>query len=345
MDTQLSQRLLLLLAHAATCCHNNRAAALPLLREASALLWRVNPDQPPLRPMALEDLLSRPATEWLPEFVRGDYEGAFLAAGLPTVTCHEVAVEMEAKQIWNRIQSKVKDVRDRCRLKQHGDEQYRRFRRLLIEEPVITPMQVAPVFIPLSLQVDEFYEDIPPHLQIEGKIYRCPECRWPMHPLKQDVECISAWCREKQSLYYRDGKKLRNRVNGVALDGEPTAGKKMLMAPFWKFTLLPGLLELSLAREVAALGLAVTLWPEVDRADLRVRIGTQDVDIDAKVWSSPHQLAYHANSLNRPTAQWIVIPDYQSMHIPLLRELIASSISVYTERECIKELRRLANTF
>ncbi|MBH8436235.1 hypothetical protein I8Q59_21220, partial [Acinetobacter baumannii] len=122
------------------------------------------------------------------------------------------------------------------------------------------------------------------------------------------MSCDSAWCRDKKSLFLRDGTKLVNRVNNSHLEGQDAQERLMLNPALWKFTLQPGLLELSLAHALTERGYEVELWPNVDRTDLRIRIGQSTQDIDAKVWVSAHELAKHIEQIPSHLPRWIVIP-------------------------------------
>lgn len=344
MDTQRSEYLLRLLSKAASLYESDRGTALLLLREAQAHLWRLSPSEPLTSALHLERRLSLPLETWLPESVRLDYTGPLLASGITTQTCNEMLLELDAHQLWEDIQSTVKEIRDLCRVISKGDVFYRRFRRFLIENPVIDPVQAAGVLIPLGRDLKDFYEPIPEHLAHDGKLYRCPECRWPMNPQKREVQCDSAWCREKSSLYRWLHRRLINIVTDQKLEGE-TAGKRyMLKNALWKYTLLPGLLELQLAERLSKHGLDVTLWPDVDRSDLQVVYGSMTLDIDAKVWVSPRSLGTYLESMRPSTLRWIVIPDYQQGHVPWLRS-VCPGLQVFTQSECIKELTTRANPF
>jgi len=345
MEARRSEYLLRQLSKAAALCESDRPAALLLLREAQAHLWRLCPAETILSALELERRLSTPLETWLPESVRLDYTGPLLSAGLPTQTCSEMLLELDVHQLWEGIQSIVKEVRDLCRVLADGDALYRRFRRFLIEHPVIESVQAAAALIPLGRKLEEFYEPIPEHLSVSGKLYRCPECRWPMNPQRQEVLCDSAWCREKSSLFRWNSRSLINLVTGQELVGE-TAGKRyMLNSALWKYTLLPGLLELQLAQQLSERGLDVTLWPNVDRSDLRVPYGGTELDLDAKVWISPRSLGRHLEQMTPSTLRWIVIPDYQKAHIPWLRSVSPAGLQVFTQSECIKELTQRANPF
>lgn len=75
MDENVSNRLLRALSRCAGLLGEDRAAALPALREAIALYWRLNPTLSPLTPLAMEQRLRIPLEDWLDETVRGPYTG------------------------------------------------------------------------------------------------------------------------------------------------------------------------------------------------------------------------------------------------------------------------------
>lgn len=345
MDATRSEHLLRLLTQAAMLCSHDRKAAYPIIREAQAWLWRLMPDRPIPSALELEGKLAIPLEQWLPQSVCADYKGALLEADIPSQLCNEMLLELDIRQQSEAIQARVKDVRDRCRIRVKGDDLYRAFRRFLIQHPVISANQAAEILIPLNLQLADFYEKIPAHLCESGKVYCCPECGWPMSPLRQEVQCDSFWCREKQSVYYRHNSQLINRSTSQTLEGEPVSERYRLRAPLWKFTLLPGLLELSLAQRIAEIGLEVTLWPDVDRADLRINLPHGTLDVDAKVWASPHYLAKQLAESENDAPRWIVIPDYQKAHVTMLADRTPAHIQVFTQSDCIKELKQYAPAF
>lgn len=345
MDSERSEYLLRLLSKAASLCESNREAALLLLRESQAHLWRLSRTESLCSALELERKLSQPLEHWLPESVRLGYSGPLLGSGLTTQTCSEMLLELDAKQLSEAIQANVREVLQLCRVISNGDALYRRFRRFLIENPVIETVQAATVFIPLGRKLEDFYEPIPEHFAIDAKLYRCPECRWPMNPQRREVQCDSAWCREKNSLYRWESNRLINFVTNQKLEGE-TAGKRYrLKSALWKYTLLPGLLELQLAEQLSQQGLDVTLWPDVDRSDLRIIQGAMSTDLDAKVWVSPLALGRYLENLEFSSPRWIVIPDYQRAHLNWLRSICAKGLQVFTQTECIKELTQRANPF
>lgn len=345
MGCERSEYLLRLLSKSASLCDRDREAALLLLREAQAHLWRWLPEEPLSSALELERKLCLPLEDWLPASVRLDYTGPLLSAGLATQICSEMLLELDVQQLQEAIQSNVKEVLHLCRVIANGDALYRRFRRFLIQNPIIETVQAAAVFVPLGRKLEDFYEPIPEHFTIDGRLYRCPECRWPMNPQRHEVQCDSAWCREKNSLYRWDKSKLVNLITHQSLDSEAAGKRYRLKSALWKYTLLPGLLELQLAEQLSELGLDVTLWPDVDRSDLRLVQGALVTDLDAKVWASPIALGRYLENLEFSSSRWIVIPDYQKSHIPWLRSTCAKGLKIFTQTECVKELTQRAHPF
>lgn len=345
MDRQATEYLLRLLAQGASLCGSDRAQAFTILQRASALLWRLDPNGSPRSPIELENRLRTPLERWLPDSVRLDYSGPLLYSTIATQTCNEMLLELDVRELWEEVQTSVNRVKQACRLRSDGETHYRNFRLFLIEHGVISPHQAQDVFIPLNLSLSEFYEPIPRHLHHNGLVYLCPECRWPMNAQRHEVGCDSAWCQDKKSLFVREGSSLVNRINSGVLNGQPVEGRLMLKPALWKFTLQPGLIEVSLAQALTAKGFAVQLWPDVDRTDLRIRLGLIDQDIDAKVWVSPYELAKHIESVPSSRPRWIVIPDYQRASIPYLRQRCKAGVSVFTQSQCVREALKHAAPF
>ncbi|MGV8865074.1 MAG: hypothetical protein ACOH2T_28485 [Pseudomonas sp.] len=345
MDKQDPAYLLRLLAQGASLCSTDRSRAFPILQQACALLWRAAPTGRPMSPIELERKLNTPLEQWLPSAIRGDYSGPLLYSNIATQTCNEMLLELDVRTIWEQVQASVNRVKQACRLRSDGESHYRNFRLFLIEHGVIAPTQAGDVFVPLNLSLDEFYEPIPTHLHHNGLLYLCPECNWPMNTQRHEVSCESAWCQDKKSLFVRDGSHLTNRVNHSTLQGQLVEHRQMLKPALWKFTLQPGLLEIALAKALVSKGLEVQLWPDVDRTDLRVRLGDAYQDIDAKVWVSTHELAKHIQSIPSSKPRWIVIPDYQKQSIPQLRQHCGLGVAVFTQSQCVKEALKHAAPF
>lgn len=345
MERHTAEHLLRLLAKAGYACSTDRSAAFSALRQASALLWQLAPDSPPIRPLDLEKQLSVPIEAWLPESVRGGYEGPLLSSHFTTQTCSEMLFEMDIRDLWEETQAIVRKVRDSCRLRKGGQQLYRNFRLFLIQHAVIKPVEAQKVLVPLGLSMTDIYSEIPAHLTQDGHVFLCSSCGWPMEALKEEVHCDSSWCKHNKSVFRRSDGHLINRHTSVRHAGVPAEGLWMLQGALWKFTLLPGRLELALAEALTSKGFAVELWPDFDRVDLQVVIGPQAFEIDAKVWRSVHSLAERIKLLRPTTPLWIVVPDYQKQHVKFLRESCPPCVEVFTQSQCVKEFVKRANPF
>lgn len=130
MDSERTEYLLRLLFKTASLCESDREAALLLLRESQAHLWRLSRTESLCSALELERKLSQPLEHWLPESVRLGYSGPLLASGLPTQTCSEMLLELDAQQLSEAIQANVREVLHLCRVISNGDALYRRFRRV-----------------------------------------------------------------------------------------------------------------------------------------------------------------------------------------------------------------------
>jgi hypothetical protein len=345
VETHYAEHLLRLLAQAAALCSTKRTDAFAVLQQASALLRRLQPSTEPLSVIELERQLSVPIEQWLPEAIRADYTGPLLSSNMTTHTSNGMMLELNASQLWEEIQASVNRVKQACRMRSDGETLYRNFRLFLIEHGVIDPAQARDVFVPLNLSLTEFYEPIPEHLRHNGLIYLCPECRWPMNAQRHEVTCDSAWCMDKKSVFVRNGAKLINRVNNSHLEGQASNERLMLKPALWKFTLQPGLLEIAMAQSFAKHGIEAQLWPDVDRTDLRVSLRNAIQDIDAKVWVSAYELAKHIEQIPSHVSRWVVIPDYQKQNISLLNKRCPPGVRVFTQRQCLSEVKKLANPF
>lgn len=101
-------------------------------------------------------------------------------------------------------------------------------------------------------------------------------------------------------------------------------GHKALTRGVWRWTTIPGRVEIDLYRALKARGLAPVLWPDLDAYDLLIEVGTGPgrtvFRIDLKDYTSAVLLAQkvQADGGDAGGAQWLVVPDYRSASVPLL---------------------------
>lgn len=342
MSEDTGVRLLRTLSTCANVIHADRVAALPLLRQAAALHWRLAPELPPLTPHDMEDRLSWPIEDWLDESVRGAYRGPLQIGGFASPTCTDIALEVDESAGLEKVQQIVASVRDSCRLRHDGQTLYQRFRSYLIERPIVQrESDIDDLLISLSVDLRMLYTEIPAHLKRAGDVYPCPCCGWPMNLDASPVTCGSAWCAAKNGFHSWTPAGLVHNSSARVVRGHASADMLMLHPAIWKFTLIPGLLELRIAHRIAELGLHAMMWPGVDAADIQTTIGDTTISIDAKVWRSAGRLAAHIQSLSVAKPCWIVIPDYMARDVPYLRERSPQQIAVFSESGCIKKIGEL----
>ena len=338
----IRDRLLRTITSCAQRLGETRQGVLPLLRQAAALHWRLHPASKPLMPDEVEERLSWPIEAWLDSSIRSDYAGALYVGGFPSPTCLDIMLEVNEVTVAESVQNVVKRVRNTCRLRDGGEDLYRRFRQYIIEHPIVDDdVSLHELLVPLGVDVRELYMPVPQHLRHRNQIYPCPVCGWPLNLNGPVVTCQSTWCLTKAGSYSWSHGVLLHNGSGKPAACRAANDAMMLQPPIWKFTLVPGLLELSLARRIAAIGLEPRLWPDVDAADVQVVVHEEVVDIDAKVWRSLRHLAAHLKSMAAPSPRWIVIPDFMKQHVGYLREQVPPSIRLFTELGCIKELKHL----
>ena len=342
MDDDIGVRLLRVLSACAGLITIDRAAALPLLRQAAALHWRLQPEARPLTSDDMEQRLSWPLEDWLDEAVRGPFGGPLHIAGFASPTCVDIALEVDASAGMEKVQQVMLRVRDHCRLRHDGQALYQRLRAYLIEHPIVArESDVDELLISLGLDLRMLYTEIPAHLKHADEIYLCPCCGWPMNLGASPVTCGAAWCAAQGGFHSWTEDGLAHNSSARFVAGHACTGMLMLHPAIWKFTLIPGLLELSIARRIGELGLHATMWPGVDAADVQAIAGGQTINIDAKVWRSAARLATHIKTLSMAPGGWIVIPDYMARDVRYLREQSPPQIEIFSESDCIRKIGAL----
>lgn len=339
MDDSVANRLLKALSKCASLLVTDREAALPALREAISLHWRLNPSTHPMTPLEMEQRLRMPIEDWLDETVRGPYVGPLYIGDYPSPSCLEMALELEPTVGVERVQGIIRQVRDSCRLRNGGDHLYRQFRSFIVQHPIVDlESNVHDVLVPIGIGLTDLYMEIPEHLKRNRLIYPCPVCGWPMTLNVSPVTCGSLWCAAVGGMFNWTPLGLASNSSGEYISGHTVSSTWMLRPAIWQFTLVPGLLELSIARRLGELGLEAVLWPDVDASDVRVYLKDRIINIDAKVWRSASRLATHLQSLAPKADDWIVIPDFMGRYLSYLRE--QSSLQVFTESECVRAVAK-----
>ncbi len=242
-------------------------------------------------PASVPDLLGwcreRPLHDWALDLGEeiADLSDRLLDGPQPTAFCQEWAVDsrdVESEVIERRL---LHSVIASCR--QAGDQDgYVAFRRLLIEKPVLTTLQLhvecaRPELSRLAEEVRKVYAPAPLEYAESQAVVCCATCgnlllRSPGGMLR----CGDDRCARETTAVGRQ----------IPLAEDPL----WLELPFRTFVTAPGRAELRLAKRLERLGVSVELWPEFDAYDLRVTFPDGKAwAVDVKDWAGPVALARH----------------------------------------------------
>jgi hypothetical protein len=175
---------------------------------------------------------------------------------------------------------------------------YADFRRLLIEKPVMTALellqccQLQPSLEILRELLPQAYENAPMEFMVKGNFFCCPVCGGLQQP---DYEQTRFSCE--------NGRCRRVATNGG--QGKVIAAQEQI---YWlkrgqrTFIAHPGLAELRLEKRLINLGIEVEMWPEYDSYDLRVKLPRKTIAVDVKDWVNPFLLARKVQEKGFPTS-------------------------------------------
>ena len=230
----------------------------------------------------LLQLAAEPFGDWpiqLPD-ADVDPDESLLAYGKPTATCEELGslrgdVEGEMRQ--NALMYAVMDKTRAA----GAPESYVAFRKLLIERPVLTALELDahradPVLAVVAAELANAYPDVPPEARADGVVRTCAGC----HGLRLPTDDGRTWFCDDESC----------PAPGTAGPDHPAAeGVHWLRRELRTFVTGPGRAELRISEAVAAMGVPVRLWPDFDTCDLAV-FGDQPWVADVKAWRNPTRL-------------------------------------------------------
>ena len=193
---------------------------------------------------------------------------------------------------------------------------------------------------------------------VRGWWFACPVCRWPMRATESGA-VVSVRCE----VHVRDGLSYTCRVDTVSskrppllqpsgpratpVEGSPaTPESRAVSRVVWRYVTVPGTLECDLRDHARTNGADVVMWPEKDRYDLAIALGSTVWRVDAKAWASPIALG-EALQGTRPAEPGliIVIPDYQRSSRDMLATMVAlDGYRVMTADDLKKDITRAAVT-
>lgn len=264
---------------------------------------------------ALSAVAQRPLFEWI-EDLSWDPDGQFTAAALIaegeiTPACIDLALpgrDPEAELIEKTGYSLLRSI---CRERRDGQAIYAAFRRLAIENPVLsswtTTLTNDPKLASLE-RLDEiiytFYQRVPESMVVQGSL---PLCSVSGTILRRDALGFHTECRDPEAI--------RRARAGDFKATKWRPGTMQLRRPFRLYWCLPGRSELELARSLTAAGWKVELWPNLDRVDLSASSpdGRRRIAVDVKEYLSPENLAARFEGFKEYATDYecvLVVPDY-----------------------------------
>ncbi|MFI8991584.1 hypothetical protein ACIG63_42595 [Streptomyces antimycoticus] len=258
-------------------------------------------------------------------------------AGRPAST-RNLEAEMDQDRVFTALRKRM------------DQDAYVHGRSSLIRVPAGSDAELRRLNLPSS--VAEFYRPIAFDAVWDRWWFACPVCRWPMkvtvHGTRArrtgSVRCFhrphAAWGAAYSfklpdagrppvlALLSRPVKPsgaeavLFPDLSGPVPEPLPVEGHKALSRGVWRWTTVPGLVEIALFDALSLRGLPVELWPELDAYDLRVTAGPDGAEfrIDVKDYTSAILLAkkVQADGGDRGGAEWLVVPDYRASSLELL---------------------------
>lgn len=268
---------------------------------------------------SLMHVARRPLHEWVPD-LSWDVTDEFLTARLIvddeiSAECRVLAVnaqDPEQELIENDGYRQLLAV---CRSRTDGEEIYRRWRRLVIENPVIVSMPMTILNAQLSdvdkieKIVDAFYQNVPDSLAVGGKLPVCKITgtilrRLSNNPGKTEYHSES-----------RNPKAIQLARQGFCDFLPYRPGVRQLKRAFRTYWCMPGKAELEVEAALKKLGWTTTIWPQMDLVDLEAVSpdGSRKLAIDVKDYLSAASLAARFTGFkefSRTHECILVIPDY-----------------------------------
>jgi REase associating with pPIWI_RE/pPIWI_RE three-gene island domain Y len=224
-------------------------------------------------PEFYQDWCEKPFEEWGVE-VNGEIDGSdtLLFLGEPTELTIELAEAFGGSTL-SQEQSRIATILlQRCQVHSQGAQIYTKFRRFIVEHPVLSDRELLEakgdfgLGIGLSDLLEECYEIAPRCYQLEESFYACPYCH-ALAAVDRGQAIANPNCNRCPP-----GRRLKKKVK---LSSDSLKLKRGIER-FWFY---PGRAEIRLYEKLTELGLQVELYPERDRYDLRVTFP------DGKVWA------------------------------------------------------------
>lgn len=250
-----------------------------------------------------------------------DAETTLLFLGEPTEVAIELA-EAFGGSVFSQEQSRIASVLlQRCHSHSQGVQLYTKFRRFIIEHPVLSDQEFIAakglfgLGIGLADLLEECYEPAPSCYQWQGNFYACPYCQ-ALTSVAYEQVVANPDCNRCPS-----GRRLKRKIKLPQYVLKLRRG----IERFWFY---PGRAEVRLYERFVELGLEAELYPSCDCYDLRVTFPDGEVwAIDLKDYSNPYLLVKRLGDEPIPSSPswnsaYIVIPNERKRDRPAyLKEL------------------------
>ncbi|MCF4123027.1 hypothetical protein L1785_18790 [Antribacter sp. KLBMP9083] len=239
-------------------------------------------------------------------------------------------------------------------------DRYELYRSNLIRYPSGSVDDIAALALPEAAR--GAYREISLDSRFHDWWYPCPACRWPMRVTaaangRKDGGhgVVRCWYAPHADLGASYGFRLPDDGSAPVLVPQrparrrpprelvlvPTLGDppralpvddhRALARGVWRYTTVPGLIELALHDRLKERGLGVDLWPGLDLFDLRITVlgggpGPDDgVKVDVKDYTSGMTLGQlvHSQEGDKGGAEVLVVPDHRADQVPLLQNVCA----------------------
>lgn len=252
-----------------------------------------------------------------------DTDETLLFLGEPTELAIELA-EAFGGSVLSQEQSKIASaLLQRCQSHPQGAQIYTKFRRFIIEHPILSERELIDakglfgLGVGLSDLLEECYELAPRCYELDGNFYACPYCH-AMTSVYGGHAIANPSCNRCPA-----GRRLKKKVKLP----DNILKLKRGIERFWFY---PGRAEIRLYRKLAELGLEVELYPSCDRYDLRIRFSDGEVwALDLKDYANPYLLAKRLGDEPIPSdppwnVGYIVIPAERKRERPAYLKEIKS---------------------
>ncbi|MCT7952922.1 hypothetical protein NG798_24280 [Ancylothrix sp. C2] len=273
-------------------------------------------------PEFYQDWCEKPFEEWGVE-VDQEIDGSdtLLFLGEPTELTIELAEAFGGSTL-SQEQSRIATILlQRCQAHPQGTQIYTKFRRFIVEHPVLSNQELVEakgnfgLGIGLSDLLEECYEIAPLCYQLEGNFYACPYCH-ALAAVDREQAIANPNCNRCPP-----GRRLKKKVK---LSNDSLKLKRGIER-FWFY---PGRSEIRLYEKLTELGLQVELYPDRDHYDLRVTFPDSKVwALDLKDYYNPYLLLKRLGDEPLPKEPpwdeaYIVIPNERKKERPAyLKEL------------------------